>query len=503
MNCPRSFHGGPRNGTKEVYHSSQDDGPIMAFPRSTLAALTTIVVFFLSTFAVHAAECVVDANNNGADDSEHILQAFDSCKENSVIRFQQTNYSAHTPVSLTGLKNVTIHLDGNLNLPNNISQVQQAINVTKNQPSTYATPWFYFSGEDVSLIGSDNPEWGRFNGFGQRWWDIGNRTLRPQLATFNVTNGLLRGLKVIKPVAWGWNLPGTNIRVENHFVDAKPDNSTRDSTVSFPFNTDGINVSGNNITIDGYYGHNGDDCVSIINGARNVLAQNGYCGFSSHGLSIGSLGRGGSEQTVQNVTFKNWTMDGAVYGARFKSWTGGRGWADNVTWEDITLVNVSTGIFITQNYYDQDKGARPQNTNQTSTKISNFTFKNFTGGLNLNWTDGTCISNPCWNYVQGGDATQGIIFDLYPGTALNIAVQDVKIHPNDKPENATTVICDPSTLAAGEQDTLGFQCQNGPFVATQIKSGGGSSGSGNGAFRSTASGMGVVTVLVVLGGLLL
>jgi len=64
-----------------------------------------------------------------------------------------------------------------------------------------------------------------------------------------------------------------------------------------------------------YYGHNGDDCVSVINGAKDIIAQNGYCGFSSHGLSIGSLGKDGAVQTVQNVLFKNWTMDGAVYGA--------------------------------------------------------------------------------------------------------------------------------------------------------------------------------------------
>jgi galacturan 1,4-alpha-galacturonidase len=105
----------------------------------------------------------------------------------------------------------------------------------------------------------------------------------------------------------------------------------------------------------------------VINGARNVFVTNGFCGFSSHGLSIGSLGKGGSFQTVQGVVFKNWTMDGAVYGARanlsqnsnttsyltlfqFKSWTGGAGFADNVTWEDITLVNVSTPIFLTQKF---------------------------------------------------------------------------------------------------------------------------------------------------------
>lgn len=121
-----------------------------------------------------------------------------------------------------------------------------------------------------------------------------------------------------------------------------------------------------------------------MSGARNIIAKNGFCGFSSHGLSIGSLGRYGVNATVANVLFKNWTMSGAVYGARvsyhslsqvdryhvlnllspvqvscrlvarntlltvIRSWTGGAGWAENVTWQDITLVDVSTGVFITQ-----------------------------------------------------------------------------------------------------------------------------------------------------------
>lgn len=132
-------------------------------------------------------------------------------------------------------------------------------------------------------------------------------------------------------------------------------------------------MAGQNIFLDGYYGHNGDDCVSVVNGANGIVAKNGYCGFSSHGLSIGSLGRNGSQAHVANVLFQNWTMDGAVYGARvssasphplasygslpwetndlniqFKSWTGGQGLAENVTYRDITVLNVSTPIFITQ-----------------------------------------------------------------------------------------------------------------------------------------------------------
>ncbi|KAF9529082.1 pectin lyase fold/virulence factor [Crepidotus variabilis] len=414
----------------------------------------------------YAVQCLVPTNGDGeTDDSPSILKAFANCATDSTVVFSAANYSVFTPISLLNLSNVTVLLNGNLNLPRNITKVQYEINVTSNQPSTYATPWFYIHGTNVQILASNETNWGQFNAYGQQWWDIGLRTLRPQLATFNVTNGLLRGLKVIKPIAWGWNLPGKNIRVENHFVDAKPDNGTRDSTTSFPFNTDGFNLSGQNITVDGYYGHNGDDCISIISGGKDIAVQNGYCGFSSHGLSIGSLGKNGANSTVENVLFKNWTMDGAVYGARFKSWTGGGGWANNVTWEDIKLINVSTGIFITQNYYDQDKGPRPTNVNGTSTKITNFTYKNFTGTLGTNWTDGTCISNPCWNYVSGIGTTTGVILDLYPDTASNITLEDIAIKPFNQSAQ-TTVICNSTALAPGEQDVLGFQCRNGPFVST-------------------------------------
>ncbi|KAJ7229494.1 pectin lyase fold/virulence factor [Mycena rebaudengoi] len=410
--------------------------------------------------------CTVQHNHNGADDSPHILKAFKDCATDSVITFLPANYSAYTPITLAGLKNVVIHLNGYLLLPNNITKVQQEMSVTTNQPNTIATPWFYFHGSNVQLIGSTDFEWGRFYGFGNHRWDLGNQTLRPYLATFNVMNGLMRNLKVIKPVAWGWNLPGTNLRVENHFMDAVPDNGTRWNTVVCgPW----INISGQNITVDGYgspstRGRNGDDCISVINGARNVFVTNGFCGFSSHGLSIGSLGKGGSFQTVQGVVFKNWTMDGAVYGARanlsqnsnttsyltlfqFKSWTGGAGFADTVTWEDITLVNVSTPIFLTQNYFDQSLGPPPNVTSNSSTHISNFKYNNFKGSLNANWRTGSL------KFILSGMNSTSLL-----PLAVNISVGRID----------TTVICDPATLAPGKQSTLGFNCTRGPYVATPI-----------------------------------
>ena len=111
-------------------------------------------------------QCVVEHTNN-ADDTPSIAKAFASCSKNAEIVFsKQYTYNAYTPISLTNLSHVTIRVEGNINLPNNISYVQHAINISSNLPSSYATPWFYFAGDHVSLIGSTNPSKGWINGFG-------------------------------------------------------------------------------------------------------------------------------------------------------------------------------------------------------------------------------------------------------------------------------------------------------------------------------------------------
>jgi polygalacturonase len=73
-----------------------------------------------------------------------------------------------------------------------------------------------------------------------------------------------------------------------------------------------------------------------------------------HGLSVGSLGKGGVVANVQNVLFENIVMKNSLYGARFKSWTNASGIAQNITWRNIHLKNVSFPIYVTQNYWDQN-----------------------------------------------------------------------------------------------------------------------------------------------------
>jgi hypothetical protein len=53
----------------------------------------------------------------------------------------------------------------------------------------------------------------------------------------------------------------------------------------------------------------------------------------STGLSIGSLGKSqGKFANVSNIHFDRITVAGGLYAARLKSWVGGQGLVENVTW---------------------------------------------------------------------------------------------------------------------------------------------------------------------------
>jgi len=96
-------------------------------------------------------------------------------------------------------------------------------------------------------------------------------------------------------------------------------------------------------------------------------------------LSIGSLGEGGAVASVHNVWIENVLMVNELYGARFKSWTGGNGIAQNITWKDIYVQNVPFPIYVTQNYWDQEDGPQPNSTAANNTQIDDMHFINFAG----------------------------------------------------------------------------------------------------------------------------
>ncbi|ONK72353.1 uncharacterized protein A4U43_C04F18540 [Asparagus officinalis] len=161
-------------------------------------------------------------------------------------------------------------------------------------------------------------------------------------------------------------------------------------------NTDGIHVGmSNGITITNSYIKTGDDCISLGPGSTDVLIDRVYCG-PGHGISIGSLGKGGDqEEGVQNVTVKSTVFSGTQNGLRIKTWgTNTKGFVSGVTFIDAVMRNVQNPIIIDQNYCPHSHDCPDQSSH---VRVSNVKYEGIRGtsatekAVNFDCSE----SNPC------------------------------------------------------------------------------------------------------------
>jgi polygalacturonase len=102
-------------------------------------------------------------------------------------------------------------------------------------------------------------------------------------------------------------------------------------------NTDGIHIARTkDIQVMDCNIKTGDDCMSIETGTENLYASKITCG-PGHGINVGSLGDKNSEARVSNITINKAHLIGTTNGARIKSWQGGKGYAKDITFEDIIM----------------------------------------------------------------------------------------------------------------------------------------------------------------------
>ncbi|CAM8952777.1 unnamed protein product [Rhodiola kirilowii] len=158
----------------------------------------------------------------------------------------------------------------------------------------------------------------------------------------------------------------TNVHISNVRITA-PDESP---------NTDGINIrSSQRVTIENSKIGTGDDCIAINDGSRFFNISKVACG-PGHGISVGSLGKNGGRETVEDVYVKDCSFTGTTNGARIKTWQGGSGYARRITFERITLRNTRNPIFIDQNYCPHNICSKQAN---SAVDISDVSFINFHG----------------------------------------------------------------------------------------------------------------------------
>ncbi|XP_038886976.1 exopolygalacturonase isoform X1 [Benincasa hispida] len=117
-------------------------------------------------------------------------------------------------------------------------------------------------------------------------------------------------------------------------------------------NTDGIHIDRSyNVHLSQSRIQTGDDCISIGQGNSQVTVSSINCG-PGHGISVGSLGRYRNEGDVNGLVVKNCSLTGTTNGIRIKTWPNspGSSSATNMTFENITMNNVSNPIIIDQSY---------------------------------------------------------------------------------------------------------------------------------------------------------
>jgi len=312
---------------------------------------------------------------------------------------------------------------------------------------------------------------------------------------YNTNNAVMQNMKIHNTIAWGVVVNGDNITITNTFIDVFSNSS------AFPFNTDGFDVKGNNISILDSTIFNGDDAIAIQSGSYNILFKGGTIGYATHGLSIGSLGQDQSKfAAVENITFDDVTVIDAVYAARFKSWIGGQGLARNITWKNIRTYNVTFPIFVTQSYFNQgsaqtqiETGSTTVRPNNSSVIMENFNWMNFTGTINSYMPgDGSCVtdvslvdqpcelfqsmdrvltvSQPCW-YDAGLPNlkhNEAIIVECNTNTSCSdFSFENIQLSPQNRLE--ASVICLNATAKLNPQlglevDKNGY-CVNATYVA--------------------------------------
>ncbi len=97
------------------------------------ACLTAYSILFSFSHTPRAAAsaittCVVPSSNGKADDTPAVQAAFAKCSSNAIVSFSEgVNYNIFTPVIASNLSNVTISMQGNLHLPQNIAAIQSAM----------------------------------------------------------------------------------------------------------------------------------------------------------------------------------------------------------------------------------------------------------------------------------------------------------------------------------------------------------------------------------------
>ncbi|KAI8187521.1 Alpha-L-rhamnosidase rgxB [Colletotrichum sp. SAR 10_65] len=271
---------------------------VAAVASDSVSALTDLgPVKGLNRRQAKSTQCVVPANGDGSDDTPAILAAFDKCKTDGHIVFENATYHIGQVMKTTDLDNVKIDIKGTL----------------------LTTAWV-LGGKHLDVNGFG---YGTFDGNGQTWYDLvkgeSNYPNRPHALLLDGTeDSVFEGLRFVQAQMWTVTITRSK-RVLLQDIYVNNTSSNRNPAR----NTDGANTMfSDNIHFRRWTVKNGDDCIATKANSTNILIEDVEF-HDGQGVAIGSIGQyAGQFETIENVTVRNVLAHGSRYAGRIKTWTG-------------------------------------------------------------------------------------------------------------------------------------------------------------------------------------
>lgn len=228
----------------------------------------------------------------------------------------------------TECTNLFFNMTGQLLAPSHPSDYKWVKNVS----------YLLFNGcENFTLHGWGT---GSINGQGEEWWDLYHKYHidRPRLVVIDDSRNVTVNYISLRSSPSFHLVPDNS---ENVLIEGVTISAPKDSP-----NTDGIDPGDSkHVVIRKCIIGTGDDNVAVKPGCQDVLVE-GCLFLSGHGCSIGSVNTTG----VRDVVLRNITFVGTENGARIKTWQGGSGLVENISYINLTMQDVGLPIKINMYY---------------------------------------------------------------------------------------------------------------------------------------------------------
>lgn len=209
-------------------------------------------------------------------------------------------------------------------------------------------PLFVISGDNITFNGNGYT----FDGEGPRYWDgkgQGGEFRKPAPMMKIKMSGTFTDLNIKNSPAAAFSVDTRGLTMSNLVVDNSAGDAPNALSAGLPagHNTDGFDVSSNDVTIENCTIHNQDDCIAINKGS-NIVFKNNNC-YGGHGISIGSID---SHATVSNVLISGNTITQSDQALRIKTDASAVGsLVKNITYAGNTAYGIRKfGVLIDQSY---------------------------------------------------------------------------------------------------------------------------------------------------------